>query len=743
MGSNGGRASTSEQADRVKADAPVQAVDLRSDDDVAVAAASESVGPHGAMSVAHRWSGAARMFPAIVVASVVGAAIAGSVIVDGVVRDQEHRLLHERGGELAALLTESVTSAQSSLPVLAQVSQLNQSSPGSFAQAARPLLKTSDLAVGVARERGGIFRVESAAGTGPGVGQPLTGMRAVLAHRALRVSGLVMAVVPDRAQTRLILAVRGTGGSVVYQESAVHPTQHIPSPPGSPFSDVEIALYASAQADRSKLIITSDGHAPSGGLVDRQVIPAGADRLLLLTASRRPLVGSFAHALHWWVLGFGLLVALLTASLARVLTRRRRFAVAAVNTATTELRLALEEQVRLVREQSRLEREAAQAREVAEAANLAKSEFLSRMSHELRTPLNAILGFGQLLERGGLDAEQDKSVDQILKAGRHLLGLIEEVLDISRIEAGTMRISVEPVDTASALGDVTLLIAPVAESAGIKLVADLEAGLELFVLADRQRLRQVILNLLSNAVKYNKPGGSVTLSLDREADRVRISVADTGPGIEPDKLERLFVAFDRLDAEQGSVQGTGLGLAVSKSLVELMGGTIIAESSPGNGSVFSVELIAAANPITADTLADAQQAGRDSQAVGVRTILYIEDNPSNATLVEQVFFDQPDVKLLVATQGAAGVEFAKAHRPDLILLDLNLPDMHGSAVLKCLQADPDTTEIPVIVLSADVTHSQVRSLLRDGASSYLTKPLDIPEFLDEVAKYLPEKVGSQ
>jgi CheY-like chemotaxis protein len=341
-----------------------------------------------------------------------------------------------------------------------------------------------------------------------------------------------------------------------------------------------------------------------------------------------------------------------------------------------------------------------------------------------------------------LGAQHGENVDQILKAGRHLLSLIEEVLDISRIEAGTMRFSLEPVDIFSALGDVAALIAPVAESAGIKLLVDLEPGSEVFALADRQRLRQVILNLLSNAVKYNQPGGTVTLSVDSDGDRVGIKVADTGPGIAPDKLERLFVAFDRLDAEQGNVQGTGLGLALSKSLVEGMGGTIVADSSVGDGSVFTVELIVTPNPVTADTLSSAREAGRHSKAVGAQTILYIEDNPSNATLVEQAFTSQPEVQLVQAMLGGTGIELAKAHRPDLILLDLNLPDMHGSVVLELLRADPDTAEIPVIVLSADATQSQIRALMRAGARAYLTKPLNVPVFLGEVGQHLPERVGS-
>jgi signal transduction histidine kinase/CheY-like chemotaxis protein len=726
----------SEPLDRVMIeDAPGPAPDSGTDRGATAAVIRQSDVAGGARSMTARWSASLGVLPAIVVAVSLGAAIGGSVIVDRVVRDQETRLLHERGAEVATLLTNGIRSTQSSLPVLAQVARLDRGSPGVFTQAARPLLVSGVKDIGVLQERGGTFRVASAVGSGPSPGQEIGGGLAALAHRALLGRRLVTAVVPDGARTLVRLAVGGPGSSVAYQESVVHPTKPIPSPPGSPFGDVLLALYASPRAEPSKLVITSTGHAPSGSLVDHRVIPVGSDPWLLLTASRRPLVGSFAHGLHWWVLGFGLLAALLTASLVRVLTRRRRYALEAVNAATVQLRDAL-------REQSRLEREAAHAREVAESANLAKSEFLSRMSHELRTPLNAILGFGQLLEMDALEAEQGENVDQILKAGRHLLSLIEEVLDISRIEAGTMRFSLEPVDIYSALGDVAALIAPVAESASIKLLANLQAGSEVFALADRQRLRQVILNLLSNAVKYNVPGGTVTLSVDREGERVRINVADTGPGIAPGKLKRLFVAFDRLDAEQGTVQGTGLGLALSKSLVEGMGGTIVADSSPGEGSVFTVELIAAPNPITPDSLSSAREAGRHAKAVGAQTILYIEDNPSNARLVEQAFNSQPAVQLLQAMLGGTGVELARAHRPDLILLDLNLPDMHGSVVLERLQADPDTAEIPVIVLSADATQGQIRALLEAGARAYLTKPLDIPEFLTEIGKHLPERVGS-
>ncbi len=393
-----------------------------------------------------------------------------------------------------------------------------------------------------------------------------------------------------------------------------------------------------------------------------------------------------------------------------------------------------------VTERMEADRELAVAKEQADTANLAKSEFLSRMSHELRTPLNAILGFGQLLEMDELEAPQRESVGQILGGGRHLLSLVDEVLDISRIETGSMRVLLEPVELMSALHDAVALIAPVAEEAGVMLNTELLAAADDHVLADRQRLRQVVLNLLSNAVKYSRRGDTVTVSSVWTADRVRITVSDTGPGIASEKLNRLFVAFDRLDAEETGVPGTGLGLALSKSLTELMGGTIFADSSPGHGSAFTITLQAASSPIHRPRLAEARDAGMLAEVVGARTILYIEDNPSNARLVEQAFASQPSVRVVPAMQGGAGLDFAKARLPDLILLDLHLPDMDGSVVLDRLQADPATAGIPVIVLSADATQAQVRDLLAAGALAYLTKPLEIPNFLAVVAEHLATPV---
>jgi PAS domain S-box-containing protein len=377
------------------------------------------------------------------------------------------------------------------------------------------------------------------------------------------------------------------------------------------------------------------------------------------------------------------------------------------------------------------------ARAEAERANRAKSEFLSRMSHELRTPLNAVLGFGQLLEMEDLEARERESVEQIVRAGRHLLDLINEVLDISRIEAGTLTISLEPVDLVSGLSDVLALARPLAQEQGIELVADFDSSDEPYVHADRQRLRQVLLNLLSNALKYNRPEGTARVWVEREGDLVRINVADSGYGIPEEKLGQLFQPFERLGAEQSAVEGTGLGLALSKRLVEAMGGTIGVDSTPGEGSTFFVELEVSPSPVSEQALDAARRAGKSEAAdLGSATLLYIEDNLSNLKLIEHIFAGRPEVKLMSAMQGQLGLEVARMHQPDLILLDLHLPDMSGEDVLARLQDDPRTRDIPVTVLSADATPGQIERLIASGAKAYLTKPLDVPEFLAAVGELL-------
>ncbi len=373
-----------------------------------------------------------------------------------------------------------------------------------------------------------------------------------------------------------------------------------------------------------------------------------------------------------------------------------------------------------------------QSRVEAERANRAKSEFLSRMSHELRTPLNAILGFAQLLEMDSLGPQQRESVEHILKGGRHLLRLINEVLDIARIEAGRLTISPEPVRLRDVVQETLDLMRPLAAEMSVQLADDAAGARALHVLADSQRLKQVLLNLVSNAIKYGGRGGTVTLSCeDVPGRRVRIKVNDTGPGIPPDKMARLFIPFERLGGGQTGVEGTGLGLALSKGLVEAMGGTVGVDSAVGRGSTFWVEFAATESP-----LERLEPHGQEEPspalpvaAARIGTVLHIEDNLSNFELVRHLLTQSPQVKLLAAMQGRLGLEMARQHRPDLILLDLHLPDISGEEMLRQLQEAPETRDIPVVVISADATVGRAGRLVEAGAHSYLTKPLDVKKFL--------------
>ena len=370
------------------------------------------------------------------------------------------------------------------------------------------------------------------------------------------------------------------------------------------------------------------------------------------------------------------------------------------------------------------------AKEDAEAANQAKSEFLSRMSHELRTPLNAILGFAQLLEMGPLSPKDQAGVTHILKAGEHLLALINEVLDIARIDAGEMNMSLEPVRLADLIQEAIDLVLPAAAHRSIDMVNGVAPDNALHVVADRQRLKQVLLNLLSNAVKYNRLGGRVSISYQLTDSQVDIVVSDTGMGIAADKLNRLFIPFDRLGAEQGPVEGTGIGLALSKRLVEAMHGDLAARSEIGQGSAFTVELALAEQPHLPDdttefeiVLSSAAEPPKSAK------VLYIEDNLSNLSLIESILELRPTVELLVAMQGRLGIELARQHRPDLILLDLHLPDINGDRVLHELLGKPETAGIPIVMISADATPGQMQRLLDEGAHDYLSKPIDVKRFL--------------
>jgi len=368
--------------------------------------------------------------------------------------------------------------------------------------------------------------------------------------------------------------------------------------------------------------------------------------------------------------------------------------------------------------------------EEVERANKAKSEFLSRVSHELRTPLNAILGFGQLLERQNPTETQRPRIRHILSAGKHLLGLINEVLDISRIESGRMQLSLEPVCAADALTEALDLMRPLAAQRSVQLSTLASFDNSVFVLADRQRFKQVLLNLLANAVKYTPVSGTVSVSHDANGDeKVRIVVHDTGPGIPNEKLERLFTPFERLGAEQSNVEGTGLGLALSQRLMQAMGGSIGVESTVGKGSTFWLELPRTKSPLQKLSLREINGDSRGARSKSAnRKILYIEDNLSNLTLIEQMLEERPEIELLTAMQGKLGLDLARQHSPDLILLDVHLPDLDGRQVISELKSSDTTRDIPVVVVSADATARQIDRLVTAGADAYLTKPLDVVNF---------------
>ena len=396
-----------------------------------------------------------------------------------------------------------------------------------------------------------------------------------------------------------------------------------------------------------------------------------------------------------------------------------------------------------VTERKAVEQELKLARDEAQRANRAKSEFLSRMSHELRTPLNAILGFGQLLEMSNPTSFQQESITHVLRGGRHLLGLINEVLDISRIESGKMEFELEAVPVARTLELTASLLQPLAQGHGITLeVAPGHRALEgAAVQADPQRFKQVLLNLLSNAIKYNRPGGRATLACEPAAttNRLRVTVRDTGPGIAAADLPKLFSPFERLGAANSDIEGTGIGLVISKRLVEAMGGTISVESTVGRGSTFSVEL-----PMSdsADGEAEEQDSSEETAqspfgaGPGPRTVLCIDDNFSNLELIKAVLLPRKDLTLLAAKRADAGLKLARERGPDLILLDLHLPDMSGEVVLTLLKEDPRTRHVPVVMVSADATGPQVEHLLGLGAHAYLTKPFQITSLMQAVDEAL-------
>jgi signal transduction histidine kinase/ActR/RegA family two-component response regulator len=381
----------------------------------------------------------------------------------------------------------------------------------------------------------------------------------------------------------------------------------------------------------------------------------------------------------------------------------------------------------------RVERALKEAMAAAEKANRAKSDFLSSMSHELRTPLNAILGFAQLLESGAPapTTTQRRSIDQIIKAGWYLLELINEILDLALIESGKLTMSREPVSLAEVMLECRAMIEPQASQRGIGMTFP-QFDAPRFVNADRTRVKQVLINLLFNAIKYNRVNGTVVVEGTLVPPHwFRIRVKDTGAGLSAEQLAQLFQPFNRLGQEGGTEEGTGIGLVVTKRLVEAMGGRIGADSVLGEGSVFWIEFELANAPQFAATEADHAIAATPTASDGKprRTVLYVEDNPANLELVEQLVARRPDLRLLSAADGNLGIEYARAYLPEVILMDINLPGLSGIEAMKILHAGAATAHIPIIALSANAVPRDIEKSLEAGFFNYITKPIKVNEFM--------------
>jgi signal transduction histidine kinase/CheY-like chemotaxis protein len=385
-----------------------------------------------------------------------------------------------------------------------------------------------------------------------------------------------------------------------------------------------------------------------------------------------------------------------------------------------------------------------EAKAAADEANQAKSAFLSSMSHELRTPLNAILGFAQLLTSqvsASLEKRQE-FVGYILKAGNHLLVLINEILDLAKIESGTLALSLEPVALIDVMQECEKMIAPIATKRAVALSFSMDSNVH--VTADRTRLKQILLNLLSNAIKYNREGGSVEISTITNGERVRIAVKDTGNGLSPAQIEQIFQPFNRLGQEVGTEEGTGIGLVVTKRLVEMMHGEIGMESQVGVGSIFWLTL-QACDAVRDGHVPELEKrgamaaSGKDSLVM--HSVLYVEDNPANLRLVQEIMSLRPDLNLLTASDAGLGIEIARAHQPKLILMDLNLPGISGIDAFRILRSDASTAHIPVIALTANAMPRDVERGLAEGFIDYLTKPIDIGKLLTTVDRALEKYSG--
>ncbi len=393
--------------------------------------------------------------------------------------------------------------------------------------------------------------------------------------------------------------------------------------------------------------------------------------------------------------------------------------------------------------------DAERARLEAEKANQAKSEFLSRMSHELRTPMNAILGFTQMMLKDTqtpLNEIHQADANHIIKAGKHLLELINEILDLSRIESGQFSVFNDNHHLGDIMEEVLEIINPTAQKQNIQLSCDMNQFQNIYVFADSVRLKQVILNLLSNGIKYNNPDGSVQVVKEKTEDEkaIRLKFIDTGPGIPEDKLKDIFEPFNRLEADKTAIEGTGIGLSICDKLMGMMGGNLKVKSVVGTGSEFSIEIaIGKQDQNKSNATLSLKEPELDNLGVADSNsilALYIEDNVDNLALVERIVAEVSAIKLISAPRAKLGIELAKAHRPDIILMDINMPEMDGFQALNHLQSLNETNDIPVVAVSANAMEKDIEKAKQAGFNSYITKPIEIQNFISVISQTLGRQV---